>query len=104
MIKPLTIALTVLALYGCATAKPELNNGKYYMTGDSQCLTVEYHDENTIKCFNEDKELTELRTALTDHELALWRQEQAMRKLQQPEPQHCYTRHGINPVTICRSL
>lgn len=77
-LKALIVLSTIACLGGCASAQPNFNYGHYYMTGDSECAYTQQRTENTIHCYNSDKEPTGYRVAMTDQQMSMYMHKQSM--------------------------
>lgn len=66
----------VVLLSSCAA--PNFYNGKYYMAGDSDCVSMKQLDDNKIVCYDHSKKETGYRAAMTDQQLQMYMHQQSM--------------------------
>ena len=87
-----------IILGGCASAMPNFFNGRYYMAGDSSCVSGRVISESRMMCINSDGEETGYRDALTDQQLQMYRHDQQMG---QQKNTNCYRTYngGMNCTT-----
>ena len=102
-ITKLSLCLLNLFCIGCASAVPNLIDGKYYMAGDSGCTQGRKISDNRIMCVNSDGEDTGWRDAMTDQELQMYQHKQNLQAMQDQanamnKPTTCY---NIGTVTQC---
>lgn len=76
----LALAGSLVMLAGCATSSPKYINGRYYMTGDSQCYYYRQVAVNAIACYDSKKRFTHNRYAMSDQQLFMYQHEESLRQ------------------------
>ena len=85
--------------YGCATAKPNFYNGKYYMACDANCRYIRQIATDRIMCMNAKHVDIGYRDAMTDQQLQMYMNQQQvnatliapqLNKPQSKKPTTCY--------------
>ena len=96
--KNILLIILISTLVGCASAKPNFYNGRYYMTGDSDCVKGRAISESRIMCANSKGQETGYRDAMTDQQLQMYQHNQQM---SQQKNTNCYKTYsgGINCTT-----
>ncbi len=89
--KNFIIVSLIIFLGGCASAMPNLVNGKYYMGGDSSCSRYRTLSESRIMCMDKDGNETGYRDAMTDQQLQMYQHNQQMNKTTNT---NCYRTYG----------
>lgn len=82
--KKLTASLaTAVLLSGCATtAQPNLYNGNYYLSGDSNCTSFRQESSTRVGCFNKKGIYMGSRYAMTPQEMQMYQMQLANQQLQ----------------------
>jgi hypothetical protein len=99
--KKFIIVWLTIFLCGCASAMPNLVNGKYYMGGDSSCSRYRALSESRIMCIDKDGNETGYRDAMTDQQLQMYQhnqqmeQQRSLARKQRNKTTTCYTNYGI---------
>ena len=71
------VSILSMLITGCfRTAKPNLFNGNYYMSGDSACASARALSDTRILCIDTDGKETGYRDAMTNQQLEMYRFEQ----------------------------
>lgn len=59
-------------LAGCATAGPQLINGRYYMTGDAACARVKPNVSGDLMCYDKHDNFVGIRSPLSSDEMQMY--------------------------------
>ena len=100
----LLILSSVSITYGCATARPNFYNGKYYMAGDDNCRYMRQIATDRIMCSNANHVDIGYRDAMTDQQLQMYMNQQQVNatllapQLNKPQPQKTSTTCYPDPL------
>ncbi|WP_439239165.1 hypothetical protein [Lonepinella sp. BR2919] len=78
VLKIANVVLCSMLLSSCARiARPNLWHGRYYMTGDDNCIYFRHANMNMykrgiIECYTDDKQYTGLRSAMTNQDMQMY--------------------------------
>lgn len=95
------ITLPIL-IAGCATAQPNYIDGRYYMSGDSNCTYGRTDINGNLICFNSKQEQTGIRRPISEMQAKAWYDRQNIQSSYQAQPRQTFC-NNVAGVILCNS-